>query len=135
MYRKREAKIADAIRTDSSSNKIFSYVVLFVISLVVIVVGYILAGLVTTLSVHTEKIVLNIDSMSSSMKAIEQNMDSMTKYIHSMDTSTKEMSVDVNKMTDTISSMSKNIEHMDTSTKDMKSDMHDISKLNPLRLF
>ena len=52
-----------------------------------------------------------------------------------MDTSTKEMSVDVNKMTDTISSMSKNLEHMDTSTKNMKSDMHDIGKLNPLRLF
>ena len=135
MYRKREAKIADAIRTDSSSNKIFSYVVLFVISLVVVVVGYILAGLVTTLSAHMEKIVSNIDSMSSSMKSIEQNMGAMTKYINSMDASTKDMSIDVNKMSDAVSSMSNNIEHMDTSTKDMKSDMHDIGKLNPLRLF
>lgn len=135
MYRKRETKIADAIRTDSSNNRIFAYVVLFVISLVVVVVGYVLAGLVTALSKHMETVVVNINSMSASMRSMQKDMTRMTKHIQSMDTSTNVMSVDMNKMRTSVESMSHSLTNMEGSTQDMKDDISEMNKLNPMRHF
>ena len=135
MYRKRETKIADAIRTDSSKDKLFSYIVLFVISLVVVVMGYVLGGLITSLSKHMESVVLNINSMSLSIKSMEKDMTKMTTYIETMDTSTQTISVGIQKMNKSMSEISVNVDNMEGKTKDIKDEMRKMNKMNPMKLF
>ena len=138
MYRKRERKIADAIETHSSRDRIFSYVVLFVISLVSVIIGYILWGLITALTTHTEKIVQNMDSLAVDVKSMSKDVHAMSVYIshmESMDSSMSSMGNDINKMANDISTMTTTIEHMQENTKSMKGDMKDFNKLNPMKLF
>lgn len=135
MYRKRETRIADAIREDSSKDKLYSYIVLFVISLAVGVMGYVLGGVVNSLSKHMENAVLSINSISLSIKSMEKDMNTMTQYIQSMDTSTNNISLDIKNVNKSISDMSLSIQHMDKNTKDMEDEIREMNKLNPMRVF
>ena len=71
MYTNHESKIAKAINEDSTRDRAFSYVVLFVISLVTVVMGYILWGLISSLTVNMESIASDMKSMRKDMNRIE----------------------------------------------------------------
>lgn len=135
MYRKRETKIADAISTDSSRDRVFAYTVLFVIGLVAVIMGYILGGLISTLTKNMEATASNINSMSEEMVLMRKDIRVMAYHIQSIDRSVISMSTDISTMSKSVSSMAVDMNNMDQNTDNMKKDMHDISKLNPLRLF
>lgn len=135
MYRKREAKIADAIRTDSSRDRIFSYIVLFVISLLAVITGFILSELINSLSKNMEKTTSNINTMASEMVLMRKDISQMSHHIKSLDGSVINMSSDMKQMGKDVGSMSTNMDKMTKNTKDMKKDMKDFNKLNPMSLF
>lgn len=135
MYRKREAKIAEAICSDSNRDRVFSYVVLFVISLVSVIMGFILNGLIVSLSKNMDTTTSNINTMVSEVVLIRKEIADMANHMKTIDNSVGSMSSDMRTMSADISNMEKNIKNMDTSTKNLKDDIHEINKLNPARLF
>lgn len=116
-----ESQIAAAITKDSRGDRIFAYVLLLVVSLVALVVGYVLWGLISSLS-------LNMQSMSEDMRSMRKDISSMSTDIHSM-------SSDMHAINKELLNMSKSVHNMDVNTKGMQKDINDMGKLNPAKLF
>lgn len=114
MSENEESLIAQAITKDSRGDRIFAYILLSVFSVVGTIMGYVMWGLVTSLS-------SNMQSMASDMHSMRNEISSMSTHIKSMDTSMSTMTTDISKMS--------------KSMESMQSDIHDMNKMNPARLF
>jgi len=116
----------DKIDKRSKSDRLFAYILLIVVTFVVSVVGYNMSGLVSSLSV-------NMQSISSDIKLMRNEMVSMSHNIESMDSSMSIIASDVHSATATHEDISQNVEHLTKHIKEMQEDITDMNKMNPLR--
>ena len=116
----------DKIDKRSKSDRLFAYILLIVVTFVVSVVGYNMSGLISSLSV-------NMQSISSDIKLMRNEMVSMSHNIESMDSSMSIIASDVHSATATHEDISQNVEHLTKHIKEMQEDITDMNKMNPLR--
>jgi len=116
----------DKIDKRSKSDRLFAYILLIVVTFVVSVVGYNMSGLVSSLSV-------NMQSISSDIKLMRNEMVSMSHNIESMDSSMSIIASDVHSATATHESIAESVGHLNKNIKQMQEDITDMNKMNPLR--
>lgn len=111
---------------NSKWDRVFSYVVLTVATIVTSIIGYILWGLINTLTV-------SLESISTDLKHMRTEISYLTKHVKSMDKSMADMSKDMAIMSDKLSDMSVSVHNIDETTQDMQVDTSDMNKMNPMR--
>lgn len=114
---KEKSEIARVIQTGNRRERILTYILAFLFSLVSMMLGYILWGLMSTLTLHMESMAKDMHTMKAGVDTMAKNM----KYMEGMNKN--------------LSEMSKSVQNMDVSTEKMQEDMNDMNKMNPARLF
>ena len=121
-----EKLIAEAIEKKSKSDRLFAYILLFVITFIVSIAGYNMSGLISSLSVNMQSISADIKDMRNEMVSISHNMKSLD---HSVIT----IASDIHSATATHESIAESVGHLNNNIKQMQEDITDMNKMNPLR--
>lgn len=117
MYEVHESQIAEVIKRINKHDKIFTYVLLAVISTAGLMMASVLWELISSLAA-------NMQSMAANMQSMQTDIGKMSQYINSMDKSMANMDAnigDFNKMNP--------IGYLHTDPQSL------LDKLNPIELF
>ena len=115
----------------SKSDRLFAYILLIVVTLVVSIVGYNMTNLISSLSTNMQTISSDINSMHNEMVIMSHNI----AYIKSMDSSMSVIASDIHSATATHEGIAQDVENLTKNIKKMQKEMDDMNKMNPVRKF
>jgi peptidoglycan hydrolase CwlO-like protein len=121
-----EKYIAEALDKRTKSDRLFAYILLIVVTFVVSVVGYNMSGLISSLSA-------NMQSISSDIKTMRNEMVSISHNMESLDSSVSIITSDIQSATGTHEDIAQSVKHLNINIKKMQEDITDMNKMNPLR--